>query len=454
MFLYGEQLKNEVSYILDRSEPSLFFINAYLTTSGSSTPLDVDINPIDTITIVQNFDSNYADIVMLQTRLLVKDVLYILDHYKDLHCSIQFKPDTSNALEDGLQEVNIEDYKVVINNADDIRKNINMNQFVNTNEEGDNGYTNKEQYYGQRIPITFELFSETLYDLRHITVATKLSNCTMEQAILYLANAYGIKSTVITPPDNTKVYRDIPIPPKVGGIEKSLTYLQKKFGIYSMGLEYYFYNDTLYVYPKYDYDRKSIESDTTVQFFVVPEGTYIGVESYHCYDDNLDLRVVLDGKTVSENPTEINVENIGNHFVAHRTSTVLDQSRTINRDGSSKLSDINLISLGMNTNTAFESATNTKFVASTNNAYELASMMSANSNTLVSTTWQKSFPYAIVPGTKCIYQYEDESGLKGLKGMVALVATEIIVEGRIRAKVMYSAKSVLTLRLDPNEIEI
>ena len=83
MFLYGEQLKNEVSYILDRSEPSLFFINAYLTTSGSSTPLDVDINPIDTITIVQNFDSNYADIVMLQTRLLVKDVLYILDHYKD-----------------------------------------------------------------------------------------------------------------------------------------------------------------------------------------------------------------------------------------------------------------------------------------------------------------------------------------------------------------------------------
>ena len=231
MFLYGEQLKNEVSYILDKSEPSLFFINAYLTTSGSSTPLDVDINPIDTITIVQNFDSNYADIVMLQTRLLVKDILYILDHYKDLHCSIQFKPDTGNALEDGLQEINIEDYKVVINNADDIRKNINMNQFVNTNEEGDNGYTNKEQYYGQRIPITLELFSETLYDLRHITVATKLSNCTMEQAILYLANAYGIKSTIITPPDNTKVYRDIPIPPKVGGIEKSLTYLQKKFGI-------------------------------------------------------------------------------------------------------------------------------------------------------------------------------------------------------------------------------
>ena len=70
MFLYNEQLKNEVSYVLDRSEPSLFRIDAYLTTTGSSTPLDIDINPIDAITIVQNFDDNYADIVMLQTRLI------------------------------------------------------------------------------------------------------------------------------------------------------------------------------------------------------------------------------------------------------------------------------------------------------------------------------------------------------------------------------------------------
>jgi hypothetical protein len=329
-----------------------------------------------------------------------------------------------------------------------------MNQYVNTNEESDDGYTNKEQYYGARIPVTLELFSETLYNLRHVTVATKLSNCTMEQAVLYLANSYGIKNTIMTPSDNTKVYKDVPIPPKVGGIDKSLSYLQKRFGIYSMGLEYYFYDDTLYVYPKYDYDRKPIENDTTVQFFVVPEGTYTGVESYHCFDDNDNLRIVLDGKTVTENPIEVNMENTGNHFVAHRTSTVLDQSRSMNKDGSGKLADNNLISLGMNTNTAFSESMNTKFITSTNNAYELASMMSANSNTLVSTVWQKSYPYLIVPGTKCIYQYEDEKGLKGLKGMVALVATEIVVEGRARGKVMYSAKSILTLRLDPNEIEV
>jgi len=453
MFLYGEQLKNEATYILDRSEPSLFTIEAFLTTTGSSTPLDIDINPIDAITILQNFDSNYADVVMLQTRLLVKDVLYLLDHYNDLFCTINFKPDSGNSLDDGLQEVTINEFKVVISNADDIRKNINMNTIVN-NGESDNGYTNKEQYYGLRIAVTFELFSPTLYDLRHITIATKLSNCTMEEAVLYLANSYGIKNTIMTPSENKKVYRDIPIPPKVGGIDKSLSYLQKKFGIYSMGLEYYFYDETLYVYPKYDYDRKPTESDNTVQLFVVPEGTYTGVESYHCYDDNLNLRIVLDGKTVSENPTEINVENSGNHFVAHRTSSVLDQSRTINRDGSSKLSDTNLISLGMNTKTAHEACINTKFITSTNNAYELASMMAANSNTIVSSVWQKSFPYLITPGTKCIYQYEDESGLKGLKGMIALVATEIIIEGRARAKVFYSAKSVLTLRLDPNEIEI
>ena len=453
MFLYNEQLKNEATYVLDHSEPSLLSINAYLTTSQSSTPLDIDINPIDAITIVQNFDENYADSIMLQTRLLIKDILYILDHYSDLFCTINIKPDTGNSLEDGLQEIDIKEYKVVINNADDIRKSINTNALINKNDDG-TGRTNKEQYFGQRIPITLELLSPTLYDLRHITIATKLSNCTMDQVVLYLANSYNIKNLIMTPSDNKKVYRDIPIPPKVGGIDKSLTYLQKKFGIYGMGLEYYFYDDTLYVYPKYDYDRKSTEQDTTVQFIVVPEGTYIGVESYHCYDDNGNLRIVLDGKSVSENPIEINAENTGNHFVAHRTSSILDHSRTMNKDGSGKLSDTNVISLGMNTKTAHSESTNTKFITSTNNAYELASMMSANSNTIVSTTWQKSIPFVIVPGTKCIYQYEDESGIKGLKGMVALVATEIIIEGRARGKVMYSAKSILTLRLDPNEIEV
>ena len=76
MFLYNEQIKNEATYVFDHSEPSLLSINAFLTTSDSSTPLDIDINPIDVITVVQNFDSNYADIVMLQTRLLVKDILF------------------------------------------------------------------------------------------------------------------------------------------------------------------------------------------------------------------------------------------------------------------------------------------------------------------------------------------------------------------------------------------
>lgn len=439
-------LQERTKYVLENVVSGICLCECTIFSQDDET---IQIKPyiVNSFTTFQNFPMQYADINQLNVDLKPEEIVLLVSHTENLFCTIKYIPvSEGNNLPDYSKDIYEKTYRVLISDAKDLMKQYNVNQVMETKHR-----PKSDSLQGMTLPIWLELFTKELYDLRHKQYTTMLANCTIKDVIHHAANALEIKQIEMVEPTNTKIYKQLPLPPMMG-IDSVFDYIQDRYGVYSKGFTYYYTEDNvLYIYPEYETNPPKKETDRIVHIYKIPDDSIPGCYGYHTIDENNDLHILCYSQIKTQNNSEQNVETQGNHTISLRTDTAIDLTHSINgKEGT--FTSTNIISCGLPTEKSLSpGATNTKYTTSTNNAYKLASEIYKNNCISIQGVWEKAARRLIKPGNIVQYHYEDQEGYVTLYGIVDNLGYRTTVENRAEGSIFYSTICSFTLRLDPTE---
>ena len=445
-------LKETVLDKLKYAQSGLFAADVKIYNSDNPDPSHV-VKPlyIESYNIIQDFTKTYTDIILLTVNISVKEFFSIIkNNGKNLYCSIfsypvseasrvpiyNIKQDDTNINQGGW----IHTYRAIVLGLADILKEFNINQLMQ--QENDTNNTTPYKH-SQRMRLALQLISEDAYDVRTRSFAVPLSNTSVKQALYTSANILGIKNIYLHEPDNQQVYPSLIIPP-MQTLESFIPMLQNHPGIYKEGLEYYYTNNTLFIYPGYKVDPN--RSDSIVNFYKVPKDTFPGMFGYQYKDKDSNLHIVTDTDIEINDTSPTSLENIGNHVVTLDTEKSLDLTRDVNgKKGSfnrNNLVSIALQNIEGNTPNKYK----TTYVQGSSNPFQMASQILKDNKLEITLGWHNPLPFSINPGQRCIYHYEDEVGYKTKLGIIDAVSYTYSLNSR-NSSYIYHGEAIVRLRL-------
>ena len=447
--LPSDQMNRVACNILKYSLPCKMKITCKLYSSENE-DIAVDVTQINSFSVNQTFEINFMDAATISVALTIREALLVLRNYKDIHCALTltrvhkayFYPITE------LQPFEY-DFLVIIDNAEDLLKELSKAELTaKKTDDEQSSADNVDRILGRKIEIVMQLVTQEEHDLRLSQMNAILNNTTIENAIYFVANTLNIKNVNLYPPDNQKVYSTITLPP-MQNIATVFDFMQERYGIYAKGLEYYFTQGTLYIYPGLETNPEA-ETKKILHIYNVPKNNYEGSDGYYAYDadDNIHLLCNQDIRLV--NNAQKSSENTGSNFVALRNDTTIDLTRTT-KGNNGEFSDQNLLLVGTENNkTAISNSVNNKYIGGTNNVLALTSELARNNVVLLESGWAMAMPYILTPGMKVIYHYDDVNEYKTVNGILCGVQCTVYPLENNK-EFVYAAGGLITCRLEPNE---
>jgi len=436
----GKRLQNEAVAIIDNAIPGTKIIKCVFFTPKDPS---LKIIPwiIDEWYIRQRFHSDYMDNNFLQIQVPVGDALALLKNYQNLKVELRiFRADnaTGNTLTEYSPEIYV--YKVIFENAQDLFKAYSKNELMN--KPGDAVY---EGPHSNMVSLNCQLFEDKAYSLRNTSITTILRNVTMKDVLYYVGNTLGIKRLEIVPPDNTQKYLHLRIPP-VKDISNVFDYLQDEYGIYKDGLNYYYTNETLYIYPGY---RTNPTMTPVVHIYNVPKNNYLGSPGYHRIDSDGTIHILCNSEVTSQDMATKGIEKQGNHSTFLRADQLFDLGRTLTtakRELAQRYDGI-----GLNSNKGTTNGTSKlQYEGVTSNLFAVASKIAEMDCTLLSSNWQYAELGLIRPGQKVYYHYEDDSVYTTMRGVVLEVTYSTKILDR-KSVYLYNCNAAYILRLEVDD---
>lgn len=403
------KLKNVVSTILENTESQFCTIECVFYSPENP---DIKISPImlEKFYINQVFHSTYTDEILLSAHFVTEQTLQLLENYQDLRCALTFYrvEEHTYTLINTIPPLRL-NYYVIIENAADLLKQYSKHMLTPPTEE-----ETLDVHQSRLLVLNFQLFEETAYHLRHKQFNALLKNVTMLDVLHYVANILEITDIDIVPPDNTRVYSSLALPPMLD-ITTVFDFLQDRYGIYSKGLVYYIVQNKLYIYPGYN---TTPSTDKVVHIYNVPADMYLGSKGYHYIDEYENIHILGNHKVSSKDMSTQGEENFGNFKVALRTDMTIDHTReAVGEKG--KYSNNNTIACGLTSNkSARDGARNPKYETSSNNVFKMASDIANQDCTIVGTAWSMAEPYILHPGQKIFYHYDGAEGYTTVTGVI------------------------------------
>lgn len=406
-----EVLKNATS-CLTRCECKIF---------SASDNKSIEVKPmyIEQMTIMQNFETDYSDVITLNVSVTTSEAILLLTNYKNLKCTLTFNrvDNQQNLLDDVLPE--IFNYVVVISNATDKLKNVTKAEVTQTDVPGESsgsGSLPSESVQSKREILELQLIDEDVYIKRDRPFHFILQNTTMLEAIHYFANLLDIKNIHYRSVDNERDYENFVIPP-MQTLASIFDYLQEHFGVYAKGLTGYYTRQNLYIYPTFDVNT---DVEDTVHLFKTQKGYYQACPSYHLQEGKTTT-IILTGKTVLENLTEKMSENVGNYQVSLRAEAVHDVGKEFN-GRECKIRNNNLLSIAtQDQHQVQDGKVSARYMQATNNAYSMSAVMAQSMCKFLGAEWFYAWPYTLKPGSKVVYHYEDVDAVKTCDGILSSV---------------------------------
>lgn len=444
-------LKETVLSKLKGAQSGLFAADIKIYNSDNPDPKHV-VKPLymESYNIIQDFTKTYTDIILLTVNISVKEFFSIVkNNGKNLYCTIMTYPVNESTrlpvYNIRQEDINISQagwihtYRAIVLGLSDILKQYNINQL----EQDEKTKTPTPYKHSQRMRLALQLISEDAYNVRTTSFALPLSNTTVKQAIYASANTLGVKNIYLHEPDNKQVYPSLIIPP-MQTLESFIPMLQNYPGIYKEGIEYYYTNNTLYIYPGYKVDP--LRNDPIVNFYKVPKDTFPGLFGYQHRDKDKNIHIVTDTDIEINDNAPTSLENIGNHVVTLDTEKSLDLTRTT--DGKKGTFNFNnLFSIGL---TNIEGNTpnkyKTTYIQGSSNPFQMASQMLKENKLEITLGWHNPLPFTINPGQRCIYHYEDEVGYKTKIGIIDSVSYTYDCNNRTSSYI-YKGEAIAKLRL-------
>lgn len=418
--------------------------------SSENEDIVVNVTQVNSFSVNQTFEINFMDATTISVALTIKEALLILRNYKDIHCTLTltrvhksyFYPITE------LQPFEY-DFLVIIDNAEDLLKELSKAELTAKKTSDEQSKADDiDRILGRKIEIVMQLVTQEEHDLRLSQMNAILNNTTIENVIYFVANTLNIKNVNLYPPDNKKVYNTVTLPP-MQNIATVFDFIQERYGIYAKGLEYYFTQGTLYIYPGLETNPEA-ETKKILHIYNVPKNNYEGSDGYYAYDADDNIHLLCNQEIRIVNNAQKSSENTGSNFVALRNDTTIDLTRTT-KGNNGEFSDQNLLLVGTENNkTAISNSVNNKYVGGTNNVLALTSELARNNVVVLESGWAMAIPYILTPGMKVIYHYDDMNEYKTVNGILCGVqcVTYPLENNR---EFVYAGGGLLTCRLEPNE---
>jgi hypothetical protein len=441
MIVPTELLKSIVDEIISIDRTNIVIISGVIFSASNldfklSTTTDFTI---DRFNVHQNFSENIVDDINLDILTSANSLIKLVENKSSLYISLVVEyvdPETGQVVLD--EEVEIYKYKVFVHNIENILKRLPADAVI-PNDGIDNPITETQAI--NNVSIKLQLFSDSSYFVNKSSFVGLLSDADVSSAIKYISSACGISNIDMISPDNTVSYKHIYIPPEQWKFKSIIGFLQKEYGIYNCGLNYYFTNDILYVYPPFDMDSTHRPD---VSIYKIHNTTYAGSPNFHKVKDD-ELHIVSNSEMVNDNLSARAAENSGNSRVFLRSDNMIDG---IVDQSSMKITDTSIALSNKLDNSIHPESAIPQYRKPSQNVFELASQMNEGNTELIGLGWASARLFMIKPGTPVSFIYDEKNVVMKKHGIIEMVGYEVVKSGNSFGQFVYQNVCTMIIRLE------
>lgn len=441
MLQLTNQLQEIVQSIISADNSNSFQMDVSLRNYDDETFVITDLT-LNTIVINSQFSTATADDIQSNITVNFQQLLQIGKKLTSSYLSIvlEYLDDTGEV--DLEVEPSVYEFRIFFHDFENIAKRYNISNLVNLDPMDDTIIEHGEKFTS--IDLRIQLIADPVYRISKKSLQVVSSRTSMDTLVKYIATKLGVVRTKITQPDNTTIFGRINVPVDQTRYDTIFDYLQHRFGIYSDGLAYYYTNEgTFFMYPRFDVDP---DREDTLRIVKVNPNNFAGLENKWSKEGDV-LSVVCDSDIKHLPSAPKLVENVGSIKIFASADKIIDGQVNVKGDGSVDMNDVHY-ALSSNVNqTVANQAVIPQFKTDTINQYQMLSELSEANSELVVVTWDFSRLFAIKPGMRVEFVYDEEDQTMMLSGVVETVTTEVLRGSRQNSEYKYTASSILVLRL-------
>ena len=396
---------------------------------------------IDGLTIEQSFAGRFADRVTLELTLAPTDYMKLFNNSKGLQVSLRIVYYNSQTSQRVFTPPPISrTYKAMLTNPQDLSKKHTTGSLMPTQS-----MPLVEQHISTRIPAKLSLIESDVYTIRQQKFHGIYQKQKVADVISHVTQSFNIKQIYLVPPDNTMAWDHIIIPPSQG-MNEIFDYLHHTYGIYMKGIDWYYTNNMLYVYPAYENNPK-IRYNADI--YNAPEGSYAGLHSYHNIDaSGTRLGIVSTTKVKTTDISRPSAENTGTGFSFTRASSIMDRTVTTNKKGTF-INNNNSLVVGTKTDRAMSnSANNPTHTKTTDNIFAESSKLAKWSAVLIECGWTSAVPFLLYPGHNIKYHFDKNGSFTTQQGILERVVYVFQKSHQISNGYTYSGTAMINMRAD------
>ena len=431
--MLNTSLLNAANKVMNNPSPTQFTIMAQFICSTAGTA-GFPFYPfqIEALTIVRDYEKNYADEIDLAFKISPKDYALLNDQGQNILCVLTITyTDKFGKILTSPKPIQTQ-YNVMLNDNRDIRKAVPDVHL----------YTEPSQ------DITVRLVETTVYNMRNTRTNGIHPVETISNVIYHTAQTFGITNVHLVPPDNSHTYDHIEIP-SYQGISNVFSHLQEKNGIYNKGVKHYVTGNCLYVYPAYE---TAPVYDKSVIFYQVDQGRYVGSNSFH-QTSGTTTSIVVNSQANSVDLSVHASENVGTGVTFVRASRLKEGITYIDPTKGAAFTQNPILTIGLAAARSMTAGLNNiKHIVSTDNPMPHLTKMSANQASLMNVSWQGADPFVLDPPHAVTYYYDENGAMVKKTGLIEKAVYRINRGQRMNAKFLYHCIGDLTLRLSPNTV--
>lgn len=433
-------LSNTIDMVLKNASITEFTIDAQFNSTDDAS---YTYTPqwIDKIMITQSFAEDFSDRIILDLTLSPTDYMLLFKNNKGLQVALRFVYYDSQSSQRVFSPPPISrTYKALLINPQDLSKKYATGSLMPTNS-----MPLTEQHVALRIPAKLHLIEKDAYTIRQQQFHGIYQKQKVADVISHIAQSFNIKQIYIVPPDNTMSWDHIVIPP-AHGINEIFDYLQHIYGVYMKGIDWYYTNSVLYIYPAFE-NNPSIRY--VADIYNAPDGNYAGLHSYHNIDSSgTRLGIVSTTKVKTVDISRTAAENTGTGYSFTRSSSIMDRFVTNNKQGTF-INNNNSLTVGSTIDRGMSNNANIlRYTKTTDNVFEESSKLAKWNAVLIECGWNNAVPFLLYPGHNVKYHFDKNSVLTTQQGILERVVYSFERQRQLSNGYIYSGSAVLNMRAD------
>lgn len=406
-------LASAIKNVLGTSSVTEFTMDIQFTNTNDSS---YNYSPpwVESIEITDSFAEKISEKIVLNLTMAPTDYIQLFNNSKDLQVAIRFVYyDSQNSQRVFTPTPISRIYKAMLINPVDLSKKYTTGSLMPTSS-----MPLTEQHISARIPAELHLIEASAYTIKQRQFHGIYQKQKVGDVIAHIAQSFGVKQLYLVPPDNTMVWDHIVVPP-THGIDDIFDYLQYTYGVYMKGIDWYYTNNILYVYPAYE-NNPSIKYNADI--YNAASGSYAGLHSYHSIDSTgTRLGVVSTTKVNTVDISRQSAENVGSGFSFMRASSIVDKFVTNNKNGTF-INNNNALTVGTVTDrTVSSSSNNPRHTKTTDNIFDESSKLAKWNTVLIECGWKNAVPFLLYPGHNIKYHFDKNGSLTTQQGILERV---------------------------------